>query len=99
MPLHIKPSDLRYKYRHNTPARQLPPFVDKPDPRPFDRDSLHEVLAMLGRVMDALDSDSALVLEAAEEVMVQQMPAFLATREEVYDFLCGVMRERLGEVD
>ena len=96
MRLLIKPSDLRYKYRHNTPARELPPFVGKPDARPFDRDSLHEVINMFQLVMATLGSDNGTVLETLEEVMVQEMPAFLQTREEVFDFLCVVMTEKLA---
>ncbi|AMV70506.1 hypothetical protein JCM30471_24990 [Desulfuromonas carbonis] len=96
MRLLIKPSDLRYKYRHNSPARDLPPFVGKPDERPFDRDSLHEVINMSQVVMADLGSDSGVVLETLEEVMVQEMPAFLKTREEVFDFLTIVMTEKLA---
>ena len=92
----IKPSDLRYKYRRDKRARELPRFVGKPDTRPFDRDNLYEVLNMFEVVMDALALQSGVVLETLEEVLIRELPLFLQSREEVFDFLFHVMEERLA---
>lgn len=91
----IKPSDLYYKYSRNKATRDLPKFAGKPDVHPFDRDDLYEVLSMLAAVMDALGSTDGKVLHRAEEVMIQEMPAFIRTRAEVFDCLVAVVREEL----
>jgi hypothetical protein len=90
----IKPSDLRYKYRHDKRAREMPRFVGKPDVRPFDRDNLYQVLNMFEVVMDAFDTQDGVVLEVLEEVLIRDLPSFLLTREEVFDFLFHVMEEK-----
>lgn len=95
MGLTIKPSDLRYKYRRNKQSRELPKFVGKPDGRGFDRDNLYEVLNMFEVVMNALGFRDGAVLEDLEEVLVRDLPSFLQTREEVFDFLYFVMQEKL----
>lgn len=94
MNIAIKPSDLYYKYARKKATRDLPKFAGKPDPRPFDRDDLYEVIPMLEAVMAALGSDDGRVLHRAEEIMVQEMPAFIRTREEVFDCLVAVLREQ-----
>lgn len=91
----IKPSDLRYKYRRDKQARELPRFTGNPDGRDFDRDNLYQVLNMFEVVMAALDSSDGIVLEELEEVLVRDLPLFLQTREEVFDFLYFTMREKL----
>ncbi len=97
MKIVIKPSDLYYKYSRKKATRDLPKFTSKPDPLPFDRDDLYEVIPMLAAVMDELGSTDGRVLHRAEEVMIQEIPSFIRTREEVFDFLVAVMREHLGE--
>lgn len=98
MTITLKPSDLYYKYARKKLTRSTPRFTGKPDPTPFDRDDLHEVLPMLGAVMDALGTDDGRVLLQLEEIMVREMPRFIVTREEVYDCLLAVMRDLRGEV-
>ena len=93
----IKPSDLYYKYARKKAARDLPKFAGKPDPHPFDRDDLFEVIPMLAAVMNELASVDGRVLHRAEEVMILEMPGFIRTREEVFDCLVAVMREALEE--
>jgi hypothetical protein len=93
----IKPSDLYYKYPRETASRHEAKFDGKPDPRPFNRDDLYEVLPMLEKVMDELGCDDARALQEIEETMIRSMPAFIASREEVFDFLVGSMREVLGQ--
>jgi len=97
MAVTIKPSDLRYKYRRDKQALDLPRFVGKPDNRTFDRDNLYQVLNMFEVVMDELGSQSGIVLEEMEEILVRNLPSFLQTREEVFDFLFHVMKEKLAD--
>lgn len=89
----IKPSDLYYKYQRKKAARNLPKFAGKPDPCPFDRDDLYEVIPMLAAVMDALGSTDGRVLHRAEELLINEMPGFIRSREEVFDCLVTVLRE------
>jgi hypothetical protein len=92
----IKPSDLKYKYPRDIACRDLPKFAGKPDPAPFNRDDLYEVLPMFGAVMDALGADDGRILHILEDILNNDMPRFISTREEVYDFLVETARERLG---
>lgn len=95
MGLIVKASDLYYRYPKDTTNRHLAKFSGKPDTHPFNRDDLYEVLPMLGRVMDRLGSDEQRVLHMVEEIMVRQLPGFIVTREEVYDYLVGCMDDLL----
>lgn len=95
MGVQIKPSDLQYKYPRKKQTRALPKFSGKPDRNPFDRDDLYEVVPMFETVMDALDSTDGRVLHRLEELLNNEVPRYIATREEVYDCLVGAMRELL----
>lgn len=97
MGIEIKPSDLYFKYRRNKELRGEPKFTGKPDPNPYDRDDLYDVIPMLGAVMDALNCRDANVLHRLEELAGDEMPKFITSREEVFDFLVNVMGEMLGE--
>lgn len=97
MGIMIKPSDLNYKYQRKKETRDEQKFTGKPDARPFDRDDLYEVIPMFEAVMDALGLVDGKVLHQMEEVMVHDMPAFIQTREEVFDCLYEVMRDLLQE--
>jgi hypothetical protein len=92
----IKPSDLKYKYPRDIARRDLPKFAGKPDPAPFNRDDLYEVLPVFGAVMDSLGTDDGQILHVLEDILNSDMPRFISTREEVYDFLVETARERLG---
>jgi hypothetical protein len=91
----VKPSDLYYKYRRNVALRDQPKFTATPDPNPFDRDDLYEVLPMLGAVMTTLGRDDMQALHLLEELLVQELPGFITARDEVYTFLVECGRERL----
>jgi len=95
MPLRIKPSDLYYKYPKDTVNRHEAKFRGKPDPAPFNRDDLYEVIPMLEQVMDELGRDDARALHAVEELMIRDLPCFITSRSEVFDFLVGCSRELL----
>lgn len=97
MGIEIKASDLYYKYPKDTVNRHTPKFRGKPDPAPFNRDDLYEVLPMLGKVMDALGRDDGRTLHVVEEVMIRDMPRFLVSREDVFDFLVGCSRDLLEQ--
>lgn len=97
MGIQIKPSDLYYKYPRDTVNRDQPKFTGLPDPRPFNRDDLYEVIPLFGAVMDALGRDDSRTLHLMEEQMIRNMPRFLVSREDVYGFLVGSMTEILAE--
>lgn len=99
MGLCIKPSDLYYRYPRNKEQRDQPKFSGKPDRNPFDRYDLYEVIPMYEAVMDALGSSDQAVLQKLEEVLNNQVPAFIASREEVYDCLLAVMQAVLGQAE
>jgi len=95
MGIEIRPSDLYFKYHRNKALRDEPKFAGKPDSHPYDRDDLYEVIPMLQAVMDELDCSDAEVLHRLEELAGDEMPQFIRSREEVFDFLVAVMREAL----
>jgi hypothetical protein len=96
MGIAVKPSDLKYKYPKDIARRDLPKFQGKPDPAPFNRDDLYEVLPMLEAVMDTLVSDEERILHLLEDILNLDMPRCISTREEVFDCLVETARERLG---
>jgi hypothetical protein len=94
----IKASDLKYRYPKDIAHRDLPKFAGKPDPAPFNRDDLYEVLPMMEAVMDRLGSDEGRILHLLEDILNLDMPRFISTREEVFNCLVETARERLGTV-
>ena len=97
MAVTIKPSDLYYRYPKDTAKRHESKFRGKPDPAPFNRDDLYEVVPMLEQVMNELGRDDARSLHAVEELMIRDLPRFIVAREQVFDFLVGCAREILGD--
>lgn len=97
MGLEIKPSDLQYRYPRKKENLHLRKFAGKPDPAPFDRDDLYEVIPMFEAVMNALGSDDGQVLHRLEEILNRDLPHCISSREEVYDCLLGIMGEILEE--
>jgi hypothetical protein len=93
----IKASDLYYKYPKDTVNRQTPKFSGKPDKNRFNRDDLYEVLPMLAAVMAELGSDEQRILHMAEEIMIRNMPGFIESREEVFDFLVACTSDLLED--
>lgn len=91
MGIMVKASDLYYRYPKDTVNRYLPKFSGKPDSRLFNRDDLYEVLPMFAAVMDELGSTQQHLLHQVEELMIRNMPGFIKTREQVFDFLVGCM--------
>ena len=94
MNINIIPSNLFYRYHHKKETRDLPKFKGKPDKYPFDRDDLYEVLPLLEAVMNELGCQDGEILEKIEEAMLMQMPAFISTREQVFDFLVDFAKQR-----
>ena len=92
----VKGSDLKFKYRKYVETRDQPKFQGLPDPTPFNRDDLYEILPMMGAVMDRLDTADGEVLHLLEDIL-NEMPRFVVTREEVFDYLQGSAHECLRQ--
>ena len=94
MSIIIKASDLKFKYPRDIASRYDPKFSGLPDPHPFNRDDLYDVLPMMSAVMDDLESRDGEILNLLEDLL-NQMPRFISTRGEVFDYLQGSARECL----
>ena len=95
MSIEIKPSDLYYRYPRKKETREAPKFTGLPDPLPFDRNDLYEVIPMFEAVMDELESVDGAVLQRIEKILNDQVPTFIRSREEIYRCLVGMIREEL----
>ncbi len=67
MPIILKASDLKFRYPRDVANRDEPKFAGLPDPAPFNRHDLYEILPMLSAVMDELESDDGEVLHLVED--------------------------------
>jgi hypothetical protein len=94
MAILIKASDLKFRYPRDVKRRKEPKFMGLPDPAPFNRDDLYDILPMMSAAMNTLDSDEGRVLHLLEDLL-NEMPRFITTRGEVYDYLLGSARECL----
>jgi hypothetical protein len=94
MSIVVKASDLKFKYPRDIANREGPKFTGLPDPAPFNRDDLYDVLPMMSAVMDELGSEDGELLNFLEDLL-NQMPRFIGTRGEVFDYLQGSARECL----
>lgn len=94
MSIIVKPSDLKYRYPRDVANRDQPKFTGLPDPALFNRHDLYEILPILTAVMDELEINDGEVLHLVEDVL-NEMPGFIATRGEVFDYLLGSARECL----
>lgn len=92
MGVHIKPSDLFYRYPKNHENKGSEKFSGPPDPAPFDKDDLYEVIPVLEKVMDTLETDDGRILRELEEVMVRWMPADL-NREQAFHMLVDALKD------
>jgi hypothetical protein len=96
MGIEIKPSDLYYRYPRKKETRELPKFTGLPDPHPFDRNDLYEVIPMFEAVMNELGSVDGVVLQRIETMLNDYVPLFIRSREEIYRCLVEMMRDELG---
>ena len=94
MSIIVKASDLKFKYPRDIANRDKPKFAGLPDPAPFNRDDLYEILPMMSAVMDELGSEEGELLHLLEDLL-NQMPRFIITRGEVFDYLRGSAGECL----
>jgi hypothetical protein len=94
MGITIKPSDLKFKYPKDIANRNAPKFTGIPDATLFNRDDLYDVIPMMETVMDTLTTTDGNVLDMLEDIL-NEMPGFISTREEVFKFLTEIARERL----
>ena len=92
----VRASDLKYKYPKDTANRDKPKFSGRPDPAPFNRDDLYDILPMFSAVMTELGTDDGRVLHMLEDIVNCDMPRFISTRGEVFDCLVETVRERMG---
>ena len=90
----IKASDVKFRYPRDVANRDKPKFAGLPDPAPFNRHDLYEILPMLTAVMNELGSNDGEVLHLIEDAL-NTMPGFITTRGEVFDYLQGSVRECL----
>jgi hypothetical protein len=96
MAIIVKASDLKFKYPRDIANRNEPKFSGLPDPAPFNRDDLYEILPMVSAVMNELESDDGELLHLLEDLL-NRMPRFITSREEVFDYLRGSARECLRQ--
>jgi len=96
MSIIVKASDLKFKYPRDIANREGPKFSGLPDTAPFNRDDLYDVLPMMSAVMDELDSEDGELLHLLEDLL-NQMPRFISSRGEVFDYLQGSARECLRQ--
>ena len=96
MGIEIKPSDLYYRYPRKKETREVPKFTGLPDPLPFDRNDLYEVIPMFEAVMDELGSVDGAVLHRIEVILNDNIPHFINSREEIFRGLVESMRDELG---
>jgi hypothetical protein len=94
MPIIVKASDFKFKYPRDVANRDKPKFAGLPDPAPFNRDDLYEILPMMSAVMDDLESDDGELLNLLEDLL-NVMPRFINTRGEVFGYLRGSAMECL----
>ena len=94
MSIIVKASDLKFKYPRDVKRRAEAKFSGLPDPAPFNRNDLYEVLPIMSAAMDALESQNGRVLHLLEDIL-NEMPRFIITREEVYNYLVGCGRDVL----
>lgn len=94
MSIIVKASDFKFKYPRDIVNRDQPKFTGLPDPAPFNRDDLYDILPMMNAVMNELESEDGEVLNLLEDIL-NQMPRFVTTRGEVFDYLHGSARECL----
>lgn len=94
MAIIVKASDFKFKYPRDIANRDKPKFAGLPDTAPFNRDDLFEILPMMSAVMDELGSEDGAVLNLLEDLL-NQMPHFISTRGDVFDYLQGSARECL----
>ena len=90
----IKASDLKFRYPRDIPNRTAPKFSGLPDPSPFNRHDLYEVLPILSAAMNGIGSNDGEILHLLEDIL-NEMPGFIRTREDVYDYLLGSADECL----
>lgn len=94
MPIIVKASDFKFKYPRDIANRHEAKFSGLPDPAPFNRHDLYEILPMMTAVMNELDSNDGEVLHLLEDLL-NQMPGFISSRGEVFDYLTGSAHECL----
>lgn len=94
MAVSVKPSDLKYRYPRDVARRDELKFEGLPDPEPFNRNDLYDVLPMMAAVLEELGSADGQLLHLLEDIL-NEMPRFICSRGEVFEYLLGSARECL----
>ena len=94
MSIIVKASDLKFRYPRDVANREAPKFTGLPDQTSFNRHDLYEILPILTAVMNELESADSEALHLVEDIL-NVMPSFISTREEVFDYLMGSAQECL----
>ena len=92
----VKASDLKFRYPRDVANRDKPKFTGLPDPAPFNRHDLYEILPLLSAVMNELESRDGEVLHLIEDAL-NVMPGFITSRGDVFDYLHGSVLECLRQ--
>ena len=83
----IKTSDLKYEYSDTATGGDNPKFTGKPDSSLFNREEEYEVIPMLNKVLDELDTLSKSDLHKLEDMIQDDLPGSIRSREKVFDWL------------
>lgn len=95
MGITIRASDLKYRYPKAVQTRFTPKFAGSNDRETFNRDDLYDIIPVLEAAMDHLERSDATTLHFMEDLMNRDLPSFLKSRAEVFDFLTGSTKEML----
>lgn len=91
----VKASDLKFRYPKDLVRRHEPKFSGLPDPATFNRHDLYDILPMMGAVMAELGTIDGEHLHLLEDIL-NEMPRFIISREEVFNYLVGCGNERVN---
>ena len=84
----VKASDLKFNYRKYIETKDEPKFCGLPDSTPFNRDDVYDVLPMMGAALEAIGTNEGRMLHILEDLL-NEMPRFISSREEVFNYLVG----------
>ena len=83
----FKASDLEYKYSKTATGGDNPKVIGKPDSTLFNRKEEYEVLSMLNKTLDELNTSSKTDLHKLEDMIQNELPGDIRSREKVFDWL------------
>ena len=87
MGVKIKVSDLKYEYSKTATNGDDPKFTGKPDSTLFNKQEEYEVIPMLQKVMDELETLEKNDLHKLEDMIEDDLPSNTRSRDKVFDWL------------